>query len=143
LCGCAGTKQFSRYDEFDTVKIDQMSGNVVSGKVFGNTLLALNARRETRRITAVTNPVIVYLTNSIISTVTNQVITGVTNQSSTTATNTDFFPQFEYEPDGRCGTRSTRSGRNRSAHFTGGQPTLGLYQSERFQRQQPDCVTRQ
>src|SRR5262245_3433533 len=93
LCGCAGTKQFSRYDEFDTVKIDQMSGNVVSGKVFGNTLLALNARRETRRITAVTNQVMVYLTNSIISTVTNQVITGVTNQSSTTATNTDFFPQ--------------------------------------------------
>src|SRR5215510_664581 len=92
-CGCAGTNQFSRYDEFDTVKIDQMSGNVVSGKVFGNTLLALNARRETRRITAVTNQVMVYLTNSIISTVTNQVITGVTNQSSTTATNTDFFPQ--------------------------------------------------
>ena len=91
-CGCAGTKQFSRYDEFDTVKIDQMSGNVVSGKVFGNTLLALNARRETRRIIAITNQVVTYLTNSVISMLTNQIVTGVTNQSSTTATNTDFFP---------------------------------------------------
>ena len=57
LAGCAGThpKGSSKVDEFDAVKVDQMSGNNVSRSPMQKVILCLNARRESRLVTATTN----------------------------------------------------------------------------------------
>ena len=89
LCGCAGSQRqgVSVSDPVDAVKIDQMVGNHVSGAVFERTLVCLNARRETRWISAITNQSIVTLTNVTLSYVTNQTVSLTTNQQQTLATN--------------------------------------------------------
>jgi hypothetical protein len=81
LAGCAGPrpKGSARFDEYDAVKIEQMTGNNVSRRVLQKTIVCLNARRETRPITA--------LTNSIVTTVTNQTVNAVTNITVSTSTN--------------------------------------------------------
>lgn len=88
-CGCAGTKQqgFALCDPLDSVKIEQMTGNHISGAMFERTILCLNARRETRWITAVTNQSIALLTNLTLNFVTNQTFSLTTNQQQTLATN--------------------------------------------------------
>lgn len=89
LCGCAGTKKqgVAVNDPLDAVKIEQMTGNHISGAVFERTILCINARRETRWITAVTNQFLAALTNVTLSYVTNQTISLTTNQQLTLATN--------------------------------------------------------
>jgi hypothetical protein len=89
LCGCAGTKRkgVSVSDAYEGVKIDQMIGNNVSGAVFERTILCLNARRETRHVTLLTNQSVMLVTNVALSYVTNQTITITTNQLQTLATN--------------------------------------------------------
>jgi hypothetical protein len=81
LAGCAGRhpKGTARYDDYDAVKVEQMVGNNVSGRVFERTIVCLNARREIRRVTA--------LTNTLVTAVTNQTIVGVTNHTVSIATN--------------------------------------------------------
>ena len=80
LFGCAThRKGFSRYDAYDAVKVDEMVGNNVSQTVFAKTIVCLNARRETRRVTA--------LTNTLVTSVTNQTINGITNQTVSVSTN--------------------------------------------------------
>ena len=64
-----------------------MTGNNVSGKIFQRTLFCLNARRETRRVTAVTNQVVNWHTNRLISWVTNSYSVRTTNLASNLATN--------------------------------------------------------
>lgn len=88
-CGCAGTKQqgFAVCDPLEAVKIEQMTGNHVSGAVFDRTIVCLNARRETRWVTAVTNQTIAVLTNIALNYLTNQTVSLTTNQQQTLATN--------------------------------------------------------
>jgi hypothetical protein len=93
LAGCAGRhpEGTARYDNFDSVKVEQMVGNNVSGSVFSKTIVCLNARRETRLITA--------LTNTVVTTVTNPpVITPVTNVTITLATNFQWSTMTNLEP---------------------------------------------
>lgn len=81
LAGCTGTspKGTARFDEYDAVKIEQMVGNNVSRRVFQKTIICLNARREAREITA--------LTNSLVTSVTNQAVNAVTNLTISISTN--------------------------------------------------------
>ena len=89
IAGCAGThkKGMSRYDDYDAVRVDQMVGNAVSGKVFERTIVCLNARRETRLITATTNVTISPVTNQFVNAITNQTISIATNYLVTAMTN--------------------------------------------------------
>ena len=89
LAGCTGAHKegISRYDDFDDVKIDQMVGNNISGTTFEKTIICLNARRESRRVTAVTNANIATITNSVVTAVTNQTISLSTNLLYTVMTN--------------------------------------------------------
>ena len=93
LSGCAGRhpEGIAKYDNFDSVKVEQMVGNNVSQSVFAKTIVCLNARRETRLITA--------LTNTVVTTVTNpMVITPVTNLTITFATNFQWTVMTNLEP---------------------------------------------
>jgi hypothetical protein len=89
FCGCAGTHKrgTSIADPYEAATIDQMTGNNVSGAVFARTIVCLNARRETRIVTALTNQTIALVTNVSLSYVTNQTVTLNTNQLATLATN--------------------------------------------------------
>jgi hypothetical protein len=90
LAGCTGVhpRGTARYDNFDAVKVEQMVGNNVSSSVFAKTIVCLNARRETRLITALTNTVVTTVTNPpVITPVTNLTITFATNFLWTTMTN--------------------------------------------------------
>ena len=88
LAGCAGTakKGMSRYDDFDAVKVDQMVGNAISKAMFEKTIICLNARRETRQITAITNVTVTSVTNQVVNAITNQTISSSTNSFVTTVT---------------------------------------------------------
>ena len=56
LASCATHKSgISKRDPFDDVKVDQMVGNNVSDAILQKTVVCLNARRESKRIVAVTN----------------------------------------------------------------------------------------
>lgn len=89
LAGCAGThpKGTARYDDYDSVKVEQMVGNNVSQAVFAKSIVCLNARRETRRVTALTNTLVTSITNQIVSALTNQTISFSTNLLYTSMTN--------------------------------------------------------
>jgi hypothetical protein len=89
LAGCTGAHKegVSRYDDFDAVKVDQMVGNNISGTTFEKTIICLNARRETRRVNAVTNVSVVTVTNAVVTAVTNQTISLSTNLLYTVMTN--------------------------------------------------------
>jgi hypothetical protein len=89
LCGCAAPQKRgqSQIDPFDAVRIEQMTANNVSGAPLQRTLLCLNARRETRRVLAVTNHVVTLVTNSVVSYTTNLYTASATNTVSTLSTN--------------------------------------------------------
>lgn len=89
LAGCSGVHKqgVSNYDDYDSVKVDQMVGNNVSGAAFQKTIVCLNARRESRRVTALTNTVVFPVTNATVLAVTNQTISVATNILFTTMTN--------------------------------------------------------
>lgn len=86
IAGCA-SRPTVRYDDFDRAEIAQSSGNYVSGRYAGKTVLALNPRRETRRIEAVTNTVITFHTNQVKVVMTNLAITFSTNFTTALSTN--------------------------------------------------------
>ena len=88
LAGCAGTakKGMSRYDDFDAVKVDQMVDNAISKGMFEKTIICLNARRETRQVTAITNVIVTSVTNQVVNAITNQTISSSTNFFVTTVT---------------------------------------------------------
>ena len=90
----AGNKKqgISHADEYDSVQVDQMIGNNVSGRVFERVVLCLNARRETRQLNLVTNQTISLITNINLVTITNQTVTATTNESRTLATNLISMP---------------------------------------------------
>lgn len=89
LAGCAGRhpEGTARYDDYDSVKIEQMVGNNVSQTVFSKTIVCLNARRETRAVTALTNTAVTAVTNQAVVAVTNQTISIATNLLYTSMTN--------------------------------------------------------
>ena len=89
LAGCAGThpKGTARYDSYDSVQVEQMVGNNVSQAVFAKSIVCLNARRETRQVTALTQTVITSVTNQNVSAITNQTISFSTNLLYTSMTN--------------------------------------------------------
>ena len=89
LAGCSGAhkKGISKFDDYDSTKVDQMVGNKVSSTVLQKTIVCLNARRETRRVTAVTNVAVVQVTNQTVVAVTNQTISVATNFLFTVMTN--------------------------------------------------------
>jgi len=94
LCGCSSPNKrgTSRLDVFEAARIDQMTGNNVSGMVFQRTLFCLNARRETHRVPAVTNQVVSFHTNRVVSWTTNVYSASSTNAVSTLATNQLTLP---------------------------------------------------
>ncbi len=89
VCGCAGKqKRGARVnDPYDAVRIDQMVGNNVSAQMFERTIVCLNARRETRALTVLTNQTVALVTNVSLSYVTNLSFTISTNQQFAFATN--------------------------------------------------------
>ncbi|HXG47867.1 MAG TPA: hypothetical protein VNO52_09595 [Methylomirabilota bacterium] len=89
LAGCAGRhpRGVSQVDPYDGVRVDQMLGNHVSGAVFQKTIVCLNARRETRAITAVTNQNVTVMTNQTVQATTNQIISTTTNYVVSAMTN--------------------------------------------------------
>lgn len=89
LAGCTGThpKGTARFDDYDSVKVEQMVGNNVSQAVFAKTIVCLNARREMRRVTGLTNTMVTAVTNQTVSAVTNQTISFSTNLLYTSMTN--------------------------------------------------------
>lgn len=104
LCGCAGTHKrgVSYHDPYDAVRVDQMTGNNVSGAILQRTLLCLNARREARSPSPVTNVAVVFFTNVTVSFVTNQTVTMITNESRTLATNLVAAPPAPPAPEGQA-----------------------------------------
>lgn len=109
LAGCASSakKGVSRYDEYEAVRIDQMAGNNISKGVFERTIICLNARRETRQVTALTNVAVAPATNQIVNAVTNQTISISTNFLVTTMTN--LVPAIATQPPAAPGA-ATASG---------------------------------
>jgi hypothetical protein len=89
FAGCSGAhkKGISRFDDYDSMKVDQMVGNKVSSAVLQKTIVCLNARRESRRVTAVTNVSVMQVTNQTVVAVTNQTISVATNFLFTVMTN--------------------------------------------------------
>lgn len=88
LAACSSPRQgTSQFDVYDSVKVDQMVGNNVSGAVFQRTVVCLNARRETRLLLAVTNLQVNTITNQTVTPLTNQVISISTNYLVTAMTN--------------------------------------------------------
>jgi hypothetical protein len=91
--GCASFKKQTQIaDPYDGVTIDQMLGNSVSSAVFQRTVVCLDPRRETRRMTLVTNVSVRLVTNTVVLTVTNQTLTAITNNSRTVSTNLVALP---------------------------------------------------
>jgi len=86
MAGCR-SPHLSHNDEFENVKVDEMRNNFVSKKPFTHTLVCLNARRETRTVTVLTNQVVQLLTNVSLSYVTNLAVTISTNIQVAFATN--------------------------------------------------------
>lgn len=108
LAGCAGrqSRGTARYDKFDAVKVEQMVGNKVNFAILEKTIVCLNARRETRTITAVTNTIVTAVTNQSVTAVTNQTISIATNLLYTSMTNlspaapiTPIVPAGDAPPD--------------------------------------------
>ena len=89
LTGCAGRhpRGTARYDAYDSVKVEQMVGNHVAQNILAKTILCLNARRETRDVTALTNTVVTSATNQSITAITNLTISLSTNLLYTVMTN--------------------------------------------------------
>jgi hypothetical protein len=88
LAGCTTSRNgVSQVDAFDDVKVDQMVGNNVSGAVLQRTIVCLNGRRETRRVSTVTNVNMELVTNSALVVITNQTVMMSTNLSYANATN--------------------------------------------------------
>jgi hypothetical protein len=89
LAGCAvfEKKSSAWNDPFEQVNVAQMVGNNVSRAPLQRTILCLNARRETRVITAETNVVVHYQTNQVVSYLTNYSINSVTNLQANLSTN--------------------------------------------------------
>ncbi|MBN2506405.1 MAG: hypothetical protein JXQ71_06895 [Verrucomicrobia bacterium] len=96
LGGCTGARKngISRYDAFNEIRVDQMVGNNVSGKIMEKTVLCLNARRETRVLKAITNETVLLFTNPVVVAVTNVVVSLATNYSVSAMTNIAPTPAF-------------------------------------------------
>jgi hypothetical protein len=92
LVGCTGARKYSKYDAFEDIRVDQMSGNVVSGRIFGKTSLCLSARRETRLVTTITNTSVNQVTNYQVTYTTNLTISGLTNLLVSASTNAVAAP---------------------------------------------------
>jgi len=89
VAGCAGVHKTgtSRIDEFDAIKVDQMTGNQIAPRIMSKSILCLNARREMRWVTEMTNVSISTTTNPIITPVTNLTISIATNYQYSLMTN--------------------------------------------------------
>lgn len=87
LTACSSSRS-SRYDEFEKVKVDRMSGNSVSASVFTRTLVCLNAARESRGFVAQTNVTVGFTTNYVITSVTNLTVSTSGNSQVAAQTNT-------------------------------------------------------
>jgi len=98
--GCA-TRNQSRYDEFEEVKVDQMVGNNVQGSVtvFEKTIVCLNAMRETHWPGPVTNQAVTYTTNYVLTSVTNLTVNTSANEQIASATNALALPPATFVPD--------------------------------------------
>lgn len=81
LAGCTGPspKGSARFDAYDAVRVEQMTGNTVSRFPFQKTVVCLNARREARTFTEVTNVLVTSATNQSVVAVTNVTISISTN----------------------------------------------------------------
>jgi hypothetical protein len=88
VAGCATHRSgTSRHDLFEDVKVDQMAGNNVSEAVLQKTVVCLNARRESKTITVITNISVTLTTNAVVTILTNQTVMVSTNYLVTGMTN--------------------------------------------------------
>lgn len=87
LAACSSSR-VSRYDEFEKIKVDKMSGNAVSANVFARTLVCLNAARESKGFVALTNVSIGYTTNYVVTFTTNLTVNTSGNVQIASVTNT-------------------------------------------------------
>ena len=95
VAGCTGAHKYSKFDEFEGLRVDQMTGNVVSGRIFGKTSLCLGARRESQVVTAVTNIYVTSVTNNEVTYQTNATISALTNILISASTNAVAAPLIE------------------------------------------------
>lgn len=86
-CGGVHKQGVSLYDDYDTVRVDQMVGNNITGTTFTKVILCLNARRETRVVHGITNVTVTPFTNLTVIALTNQTISVATNFQITAMTN--------------------------------------------------------
>ncbi|MFM1770496.1 MAG: hypothetical protein RJA22_3025 [Verrucomicrobiota bacterium] len=77
----------SHVDEFDAIQVDQMTGNEIDSAILSKSILCLNARRETRRVTVTTNTAVLSQTNTTVTPVTNLTVSVATNYQYTVMTN--------------------------------------------------------
>lgn len=87
--GCTGLHRngTAHVDEFDNVQVAQMTGNEIDPQILSRSVLCLNARRETRRVTAVTNLSVNTVTNVTVTPITNVTVASATNYQYTVMTN--------------------------------------------------------
>ena len=121
LTACSSSR-VSRYDEFEKIKVDKMTGNSVSANVFARTLICLNAARESRGFVAQTNVTINFTTNYVVSATTNLTVTisgnvqiaSVTNSLAASTPVTDInAPAANSSNNGSAGV-TTATARNES-----------------------------
>ena len=94
LVGCMSNKKsgMAYVDTYDGVQVEQTMANTVSSAPLQKTIVCLNPRRETRRVSSLTNQVVLSVTNVSLVYVTNQTITATTNMSRTLSTNQFALP---------------------------------------------------
>jgi hypothetical protein len=115
LAACSSSR-VSRYDEFEKVKVDKMTGNSVSANFFSRTLVCLNAARESKGFLAQTNTTISFTTNHIVSSVTNLTVTTSGNIQIAALTNTLAVPVTA--ADTNSSSPSVNPGNNGSTGLT-------------------------
>ena len=100
LAGCMSNKKsgMAYIDAYDGVQVEQTMGNSVSAAPLQKTIVCLNPRRETRRVSSVSNQVVSAVTNVSLVYVTNQTVTATTNMSRTLSTNQFALPALPTAP---------------------------------------------
>jgi hypothetical protein len=115
--GCSTHKSgIARHDRFDNVRVEQMVGNTVTDAILTKTVVCLNARRESRQLTATTNQTVTLITNTSVTVATNLTISISTNYLVSAMTNqAPLLPSTPAEDNDRPGLASPADTGNASS----------------------------
>lgn len=116
VSACSSTR-ISRYDEFEKMKVDKMTGNSVSANVFARSLVCLNAARESKGLVALTNTTISFTTNYVVTSTTNLTISTSGNVQVASLTNIIAALPINEETN-TLPTTTTSAGNNGSSGLT-------------------------